>query len=261
MAPAARGKAVRNPFVRRHPFSEKDLSAYLDSRLSTAESARLEEHLLSCEPCRRQLDELRIVVEGLRALPSVSAPRSFALRPEQVQAPSRPVAWAFGPAGAAAASFLLLLALVGVDLGTLGGGGASEEAAVQMAVEDTFEGGAQSVGALPAPSPMLGIAPEATPAPDVAEPAPGAEAAPTPVPGERAVGDEEKEAGSPEAAVDADTMAEAPTLEERAPSVEEGNDTGRWVLRGFEGAAGGVLLVALAAVAWRRRQGRAGSRT
>lgn len=260
MPPAARGKAVRNPFVTRHPFSEEDLSAYLDSRLSTAESARLEEHVLSCDSCRQQLDGLRAVVKGLRALPTVSAPRSFALRPERVQAPSRPVAWAFGPAGAAVASFLLLLTLVGVDLGTLGGGGASEEA-VQMAAENTFEGGAQSVGALPAPSPMLGIAPEATPAPDIAEPAPAAEAAPTPAPAARAAADEEKEAGSPEAAVDADTAAEAPAREERAPNADEGDDTGRWVLRGFEGAAGAVLLVALAAVVWRRRRERAGSRT
>ena len=124
---------MRNPLLRRHPFGEEDLSSYLDGRLSPTESTRLEEHLISCEPCRRHLEGLRAVVEGLRDLPSAPAPRSFALRPEQVEArrrtPIGPAAWAqrasvFGPAGVATAALLLFLVLVGVDLATLGGGGA-----------------------------------------------------------------------------------------------------------------------------------------
>ena len=130
---------MRNPFVRKHPFGEEALSSYLDRRLSPAESARLEKHLASCDLCRRQLEELRAVVEGLRALPSMPAPRSFALRPEQVEAPRRPTpvrpttwaprASAFAPAGVAVAALVVFLVLVGVDLGTLGGGGGPQSAA------------------------------------------------------------------------------------------------------------------------------------
>jgi hypothetical protein len=228
---------VRNPFVRRHPFSQEDLSAFLDGQLSPARSARLEEHLASCEPCRQHLGELRAVVEGLRALPSISAPRSFALRPEQVEAPRRqaPIEapkWAFGPAGAAATALLLFLVLVGVDLGTLGGGGAPEEREMPTAaVADEAE-----------EQPMLGAAPAPTPAP---------------VPAERAPVIEEKEAGTPEAAAE----AAAPT--EVAPSApptdaEQGGGASRWILRGFQGAAGAAFLAAVAALLWRRRRRIAG---
>lgn len=233
---------MRNPFVRRHPFGEEDLSAHLDGRLSAAESARLEGHLASCEPCRQLLGELRAVVEGLHALPSVPAPRSFALRPEQVDAPSRqtpvrPAAWAFGPAGAAAAALLLFVVLVGVDLGTLGGGGAPEGAEMPLAAEAVLE----------AEQPGLGAAPAGTPAP---------------APAMRAVQDEESEAGMPEAAADIAAPAEAPaSLESPAAVEEEGDGAGRWVLRGFQGAAGAAFLAAVAALLWRRRLGRAAGRT
>lgn len=239
---------MRNPFVRqmsvgRHPFGEEELSAHLDGQLSAAESARLEEHLASCEPCRQHLDELRAVVENLRALPSVPAPRSFTLRPEQVQVswrqtPVRPAAWVFGPAGAAAAALLLFVVLVGVDLGTLGGGGAPEDAGVPLAAEVAPEAEQPALGAAPAPTP-----------------------APAPAPAMRAPADEEKEAGIPEAAVDAAAPAEAPVSMEPPTGAEEGGGAGRWVLRGFQGAAGAVFLAALAALLWRRRAGRAISRT
>ena len=79
----------------------------------------------------------------------------------------------------------------------------------------------------------------------------------------RAVPDEEKEAGIPEAAVDAAAPAEAPVSMEPATGAEDedGAGAGRWVLRGFQGVAGAVFLAALAALLWRRRSGRAISRT
>jgi anti-sigma factor RsiW len=227
---------VRNPFVRRHPFGEEELSSYLDRRLSPAESTRLEEHLASCEPCRRHLEGLRAVVEGLRALPSAPAPRSFALRPEQVEAPRRrtpvgPAAWAqrasaFGPAGAAAAALLLFLVLVGVDLATLGGGGGPESVPAPSAKE-AFEAG-QALSAAPAPT---------------LAPAPAA----------RAADEEGNGAGTPEPTTEAPTPTEAPATLAPPGTAGEGGDAGRWVLRGFQGAAGAAFLAAMAALVWQRR--------
>jgi anti-sigma factor RsiW len=228
---------VRNPFAKRHPLGEEELSSYLDGRLSPAESARLEEHLASCEPCRRHREELRAVVEGLRGLPSAPAPRSFALRPEQAEAPRArtpvgPAAWAqrvsaFGPAGVAAAALLLFLVLVGVDLGTLGGKGAPEGVAPAPSMEEPYEAG-QALGAAPAPTPA-------------------------PAPAERAATDEGEKVGTPEPTVGAPTPAEAPAAMAPPGAAEEGGHAGRWVLRGFQGAAGAAFLAALV---WQRRRRR-----
>jgi hypothetical protein len=259
---------MRNPFVRRHPFSEEELSSYLDRRLSPAESARLEEHLPSCEPCRRHLEELRAVVEGLRALPSTPAPRSFTLRPEQVEAARRrtpvgPAAWAqraytFSPAGVAVAAFLLFFALVGVDLATLGGGGGPEGFVPAPSTEKAFEAD-QAVGAAPAsPSangyeaPSLGAAPAPTPTP-----APPIAAAPPTI----AADEEAREAGTPEPTAEAATPTEAPLAAARPEATKEGGDAGHWVLRGFQAAAGAAFLAAMAALVWQRKRGRGTGRT
>ena len=232
---------MRNPFAKRHPFGEEELSSYLDGRLSPAESARLEEHLASCEPCVRHLEELRAVVDGLRALPSAPAPRSFALRPEQVEAPTRrapvgPAAWAqrasaFGPVGVAAAALLLFFVLVGVDLGTLGGKGAPEGVVPAPSVEEAYEAG-QALGAAPAPTPA-------------------------PAPAERAATDEGEKASTPEPSVGAPTPAEAPAAMAPPGAAGEGGHAGRWVLRGFQGAAGAAFLAAMAVLVWQRRRRRA----
>jgi anti-sigma factor RsiW len=232
---------VRNPFLRRHPFGEEELSSYLDRRLSPTESARLEEHLASCEPCRRHLEELRAVVEGLRALPSAPAPRSFALRPEQVEAPQRrtrvgPAAWAqrasaFAPAGAAAAALLLFLVLVGVDLATLGGKGALEGTGAAPSAKEAFRAD-QALSEAPAP----------TSTEVYGAPALGAVPAPEPT------------AGVP-------TPTEAPPPVKPPGAAEEGGGAGRWVLRGFQGAAGAAFLAAMAALVWQRRRRRDAGRT
>ena len=265
---------MRNPFVRRHPFGEEELSSYLDRRLSPAESARLEEHLPSCEPCRRHLEELRPVVEGLRDLPSMPAPRSFALRPEQVEAARRrtpvgPAAWAqrasaFSPVGVAAAALVLFFVLVGVDLATLGGGGGPEGFVPAPSTEKAFEAD-QAVGAAPAsPSangyeaPSLGAAPAPTPTPaPPAVPAPPLAAAPPTI----AADEEGREAGTPEPTVGAATPTETPLAVAMPEAGEEGGDAGRWVLRGFQGAAGAAFLAAMAALVWQRRRKRGVGRT
>jgi hypothetical protein len=232
---------VRNPFVRKHPFGDEALSSYLDRRLSPAESARLEKHLASCEPCRRHLEELRAVVEGLHALPSMPARRSFALRPEQVEAaqrstPVRPTAWAqrapaFAPAGVAVAALVVFLVLVGVDLGTLGGGGGPQGVAPPRAAKEG-QGAGEAMSAAPAP----------TPAPALGALAPS---------------DEYAGAATPEPTVGPATPTEAPPPP-LAPSGTAGGGagTGRWILRGFQGFAGAAFLGAMAALVWQRRRRR-----
>jgi hypothetical protein len=229
---------VRNPFAKRHPFAEEDLSAHVDGRLPAAESARLEAHLASCESCRRHLAELRAVVEGLRSLPAAPAPRSFVLRPEQVQprrqAPAATLAWAFGPAGAAAAAFVLLVVLVGVDLGTLGEGGVEEpgQTMLQFGAEEAREAG----------SPAMGLAPLPTTAPGAAPP--------------EAAGEEgEADASLATAEAASPTPTPPPPAPPGAVEEEEGG-AGRWVLRGFEGAAGAIFVAGVAAFVWQRRRGR-----
>jgi len=238
---------VRRLFFWRHPFGEEELSAHVDGRLSPADSARLERHLASCEACRRRLAELRAVVEGLRALPSVPAPLSFAVRPQQVEAaqrlaPAAPVtgiqrALAFGPAGAAVAALLLFAVLVGVDLGTVGGGGVEEkEQATQLAGEAASE--AEVPGLSSALPPTV---------------------APAPAPRD-AAGDEKAEAGASEYNAGTPVPAEEAAAAPPPAEAGEGDGAGRWVLRGFESAAGAAFVVAVGAVFWQRRRGGANPR-
>jgi len=243
--------------VRKHPFGEEALSSYLDRHLSPADSARLEKHLTSCEICRRHLEELRAVVEGLHALPSVPVPRSFALRPEQVEALQRPApvrtgtwaqrASAFAPAGVAVAALVVFIVLVGVDVGTLGGGGGPESAA-QPRTEKESQGTGESLNVAPAP----------TPAPALAAPAPsdaGREAT-TPEPTFRAAAPK-----TPEPALGAATATEAPPELAQSRTARGEGGTGRWVLRGFQGFAGAAFLGAMAALVWQRRRRRGTGRT
>lgn len=75
-------------FFQRHPRA--DLSAYLDSELTSAANQRLEAHIASCAPCATHLEELREARSVLRSIPEAPAPRSFALTPEMAR-DARPV--------------------------------------------------------------------------------------------------------------------------------------------------------------------------
>lgn len=102
------------------------LSPYLDSSLSDKERRALETHLQACLSCRQELQELQATVEALRSLSLAEAPRSFALRPEQMGPLPRRRPALGGlviPMRLAAASLALALAaLVLVDVGDFGGG-------------------------------------------------------------------------------------------------------------------------------------------
>lgn len=114
-----------------HTRWREQLSPYLDGRLDERERAVLDRHLAGCAQCRVELEQLRQTVALLRAVPAVSAPRTFVLRPGDVAAPAgrgasvrlldpgasgeHPV-WA-GMRWATAAAALLLVGVVTYDVG------------------------------------------------------------------------------------------------------------------------------------------------
>jgi hypothetical protein len=116
----------------RHRRLRVQLSAYIDGALDAAGVERLEAHLAACERCGAEIEELRATVAVLKGLPQAELPRSFVLSAEHAAAgrPPRPAApLAFGMRIAAAGVAVALAAVLMVDLGDFGGGGAPQEAA------------------------------------------------------------------------------------------------------------------------------------
>ncbi|MQG77388.1 MAG: hypothetical protein FI703_08705 [SAR202 cluster bacterium] len=108
-------------------ISQEIVSAFLDGALSTKEMSRVDHHMTSCEVCVQEADELRSVINVLRAMPTVPAPRSFAI-PVPARAwvpePSRPW-WSPVPlvglrAAAAGAAIALAIVFAGDLSGNLG---------------------------------------------------------------------------------------------------------------------------------------------
>jgi len=250
----------------RHPLKEAELSAYLDGRLSPDRSRRLDEHLRSCDPCRRRLADLRALAEALREMPEAPVPRSFALTPSQVRAvrPVRP----YAPVGrlypvfrnAAAAALLLLFASVGADIFLQSQGGRSEPQGVMLgaqknvavpgtesgAVADEEKGERQAFGeneATPATSTEGGMPPSIpVPAPP-GTPLPGAGLTPL-----------------PDLALAAPETPPAPEAAPPAAGAEKEED--RVWLRALEGVLAGLALGFLAVAFFvRRRSRRAGTPT
>ncbi len=162
----------------RHRRFRSQLSAYIDGELDPPAAARLEAHLGECAPCRTELEQLRATVAALRELPEAEAPRSFALSPERaaVRRPAVPAApLAFGARMAAAGVAVALAAVLVVDVGDLGGNGATEEVSAPrlMADREADEEEKEAAGEA-APEPYGTPAPsEAGDVEDVPLPGPG----------------------------------------------------------------------------------------
>jgi anti-sigma factor RsiW len=233
---------------RRHRALREDLSAYIDGRLSPEDKRRLEEHLDACAGCRSELEELRSVVEAMRSLPTVPAPRSFAIEPAAVPRP-RPVgapraSLALG--GLSAAALVVFAVILGADLLTRPGAEtvrkAAPEAMAPAALEagegaqaDEANAGGETFAPEEAPAPTVVAPSEAPPAPTVAAPGEATE-----VPEDRAA-----EVPTPPA-----------TEEEAAPPAEEGGGNGgRTVLLALEVAFGVAFVTALVGAVWLRRRG------
>lgn len=112
--------SLRNLGKSEHEWAEESLSAYIDGELSAKEIARVEKHLQECQACTDNLVTLRQTVALLKELPTVPAPRSFALRPAPVRPKARAAAapgWGYGLLkGATALAALLLVVLISGDL-------------------------------------------------------------------------------------------------------------------------------------------------
>src|SRR3972149_1198508 len=92
-------------WINRHRRFREEISAYLDGRLGSGESACPDSYLHACVSCRAELGELRLTVAALRELPLEPPPRSFALTPERLAAPGHAVARAPSPGLAGALRF------------------------------------------------------------------------------------------------------------------------------------------------------------
>jgi hypothetical protein len=244
----------------RHPVREEELSAHLDGCLPPDRARRLEEHLRSCDSCRRKLADLRALAAALREMPDAPLPRSFALTPEQVRGvrPVRPHA----PVGrlypvfrnAAAAALLLLFAFVGADIFIESGGGPSEPQGSMIGAQKSMavpsvEGGAaadqekserNAFGAneaTPVPG-TEGLVPPGVPVPAAPEtPLPGAESTPllvlsptawgTPVPGAGLIPPPYPVPAAPETPPSATTLTPLPSLALTAPETPSAAEAAR----------------------------------
>ncbi len=89
------------------------LNAYIDNALDADARAALEARLNADPALRRELEALRAVADMVRALPTLSAPRSFALTPEAVRrVRTAPLQRALPLLGAAAAIAIVLFGAI-----------------------------------------------------------------------------------------------------------------------------------------------------
>lgn len=173
--------------------SLETVSSFLDGAMREREMQRVESHLASCDDCAQQMEEMRSLVGVLRMMPTVPAPRSFAVpAPARVfvAEPARPwwqpapvanvMAMASPMAGVRAMAAAAALALAVVFAGDVSGIIGTTEAPVQVGIQDAqpLESPGNPPG--PEPNPILGEPPVPVPgtgdAPvvdaPVAEPAP-----------------------------------------------------------------------------------------
>lgn len=148
--------------------SAETVSSFLDGAMRDSEMRKVESHLASCFDCARQVEDMHAVVGALRTLPTVPAPRSFAVPvPARafVAAPARPW-WQPAPvetframAGAAA------IALAVVFAGDISGAIGTPEAPIQLGIDQPGE--FVNSGTPPGPEPLQVLGPEPVPAPNV----------------------------------------------------------------------------------------------
>jgi anti-sigma factor RsiW len=72
-------------------LTTEQLSAFFDKQLSPEEQAVFDAHVSTCQPCQRNLADLRLTVSMLHAMPDEEVPRSFVLPNRLALVPDRPV--------------------------------------------------------------------------------------------------------------------------------------------------------------------------
>ena len=116
--------------------SQAMISSYVDSALTDTDMEKIKFHISLCDVCAQEIDEIRAVVGVLRAMPTVPAPRSFAIpvpTRSWVPEPSRPW-WSPAPlVGLRAAAAGAAIALAVVFAGDLSGGlGPTQDVPIQV---------------------------------------------------------------------------------------------------------------------------------
>ena len=125
---------------RRHARVRTLLSSYIDGEVSASEARRVAAHLSGCDECVAELESLRATTMLLGRLPSLDAPRSYALTAADVQDLSRQrgfmpsIASLTGGLATAGAAALVVVLVVGVVfLARLGFTGSAAESIPQAA--------------------------------------------------------------------------------------------------------------------------------
>ena len=159
--------------------SLETVSSFLDGALREREMQRVESHLASCTDCAQHVEEMKSVVGVLRMMPTVPAPRSFAI-PAPVRVfvaePARPWWQPATIAGlralampspmtsvramAAAAALALAVVFAGDVSGIIG----TPEAPVQVGISDQQD--LVTPGNPPGPEPSQRLGEPPVPAPD-----------------------------------------------------------------------------------------------
>jgi len=243
---------VRLLGFRRHPVSEAELSAYVDSRLAGRVQERVESHLQSCADCSRKLEEIRALVAEMRRLPEAKAPRSFALSPEMAAATRRGGVRErheertaarrvyLGLSGATAAAAVLLIAVLGVELApSLGGTGDPASTTTTYSSTREAEGVTAPQGTGEADKALSGGEPDENLAPEAAAPLPST-----------AEGQGRSSAdATPPVATPYGAAATAP--QQAQPVAKDASHMWLWIV---EGAAGGLVIGFGASAFWMRRR-------
>lgn len=125
--------------------TDEHLSAYADGSLDAVETRKVEAHLPACDgDCARRLEGLRTTAAILRSVSAAQAPRSFALRPEQLyrQTPpmrathrSSPVPVLAPALAATAAAVVFAVLLVGNITGAIQQSGDARDAGAAVSEE------------------------------------------------------------------------------------------------------------------------------
>src|SRR5947209_832947 len=124
----------------RPPIDDEILSAYLDGQVSPAERDAVEAAIAADPAVRARMNDLRLTVTLLRALPQPAPRRTFILTPQQAAA-IRPVRvpWLVRifptVAAVSAIAAVLCLVLIAGDFAT-GGFGAKQAAPVSRSVSE-----------------------------------------------------------------------------------------------------------------------------
>ena len=146
--------------------SAETVSSFLDGAMRDSEMRKVASHLASCFDCAQKADDMRGVVGSLRTMPTVPAPRSFAVAAPArafAAAPARPW-WRPAPvegfrAMAAAAAIALAVVFAGDISGAIG----TPQAPIQLGISDP--GDFVNSGTPPGPEQSPVVGPDPAPGP------------------------------------------------------------------------------------------------